>query len=65
MSEIVTWIPGARTAKQGTQPGSGECRPSTIRCCSARLLGSPWDLVTTYSWGYNPTYNWGNPLKSI
>ena len=27
------------------------------------LLGGPWDLVTTYSWDYNPTYNWGNPLS--
>ena len=21
------------------------------------LLGGPWDLVTTYNWAYNPTYN--------
>ena len=28
-------------------------------------LGGPWDLVTTYNWAYNPTYHWGNPLKSI
>ena len=21
-----------------------------------RLLGGPWDLVTTYNWAYNPTY---------
>ena len=26
------------------------------------LLGGPWDLVTTYNWGYKPTCNWGNPL---
>ena len=29
------------------------------------VLGGPWYLVTTYNWDYNPTYNWGNPLKSI
>ena len=22
-----------------------------------RLLGGPWDLVTTYNWAYNSTYN--------
>ena len=22
-----------------------------------KLLGGPWDLVITYSWAYNPTYN--------
>ena len=22
-----------------------------------QLLGGPWDLVTTYNWAYNPTYN--------
>ena len=21
------------------------------------ILGGPWDLVTTYNWAYNPTYN--------
>ena len=21
------------------------------------LLGDSWDLVTTYNWAYNPTYN--------
>ena len=30
-----------------------------------RLLGGPWDLVTTYNWCYNPTYNWGNPYRPI
>ena len=29
------------------------------------LLGGPWDLVTTYSWDYNPTFNWGNPYKPV
>ena len=28
-------------------------------------LGGSWDLVTTYCWDYNPTYNWGNPCKAI
>ena len=23
----------------------------------AYILGGPWDLVTTYNWAYNPTYN--------
>ena len=27
------------------------------------LLRGLWDLVTTYSWGCHPTYNWGNPYK--
>ena len=22
-------------------------------------------LVATYSWGYNPTYNWGTPWKAL
>ena len=22
-----------------------------------QVLGGPWDLVTTYNWTYNPTYN--------
>ena len=27
-------------------------------------LGGPWDLVTTYTWDDNPTYNWnwGNSI---
>ena len=29
------------------------------------ILGGPWDLVNTYNWAYNPTYNWGNPYKPI
>ena len=29
------------------------------------LLGDPWDLATTYNWGYKSTYNWGNPYKPI
>ena len=24
---------------------------------SSELLGGSWDLVTTYNWAYNPTYN--------
>ena len=27
------------------------------------LLGGPWDLVTTYNWGYNPTHNWVTPIS--
>ena len=30
-----------------------------------RLLGGSWDLATIYNWGYNPTYNWGNPYEAI
>ena len=30
-----------------------------------KVLGGPWDLVTTYNWDYNPTYNAGNPCKHI
>ena len=26
-------------------------------CTQIKLLGDPWDLVTTYNWAYNPTYN--------
>ena len=26
-------------------------------------LGGPWDLVTTYSWDNNPTYNWVTPIS--
>ena len=29
------------------------------------VLGGSWDLVTLDNWGYNPTYNWGNPYKAI
>ena len=29
------------------------------------LLGGPWDLVTIYNWGYNPTYTWGNSYEPI
>ena len=29
------------------------------------LLGGSWDLASTYNWGYNPIYNWGNPYKVI
>ena len=29
------------------------------------LLGGSCDLVTFYNWGYNPTYNRGNPYKAI
>ena len=32
--------------KQGDIEGFGLC-----------ILGGPWDLVTTYDWAYNPTYN--------
>ena len=31
----------------------------------AKVLGGPWDLGTTHNWDYNPTYNRGNPLRSI
>ena len=27
---------------------------------ATRVLGGPCDLVATYSWAYNHTYNWGN-----
>ena len=30
---------------------------STILVQAVFLLGGPWDLVTTYNWAYNPTYN--------
>ena len=23
------------------------------------VLGGSWDLITTYNWADNPTYNWG------
>ena len=26
-------------------------------------LGGPWDLVTTYSWDDNLTYNWVTPIS--
>ena len=29
------------------------------------VIGGSWDLVTFYTWGYNPTYNWGNPYQVI
>ena len=32
---------------------------------TSSVLGGPWDLVTTYNWAYNPTYNWGNRCKAI
>ena len=32
---------------------------------TAKVIGGSWDLVTIYNWGYNPTYNWGNPYKAI
>ena len=25
------------------------------RLCKQSTLGGPWDLVTTYTWAYNPT----------
>ena len=28
------------------------------------LTWGPWDLVTNYSWAYNPTYNWVTPILS-
>ena len=34
--------------------------PKSVRAMHssfARLLGGSWDLVTTYNWAYNPTYN--------
>ena len=36
-----------------------------IKGDTRNLPGDPWDLVTTYNWAYNPTYNWGNPHKPI
>ena len=33
--------------------------------CHRAVLGGSWDLVTIYSRGYKPTYNWGNPYKAI
>ena len=40
----------------------GPCRIVRIHCgfpepLKLPLLGGPWDLVTTYSWAYNPTYS--------
>ena len=29
------------------------------------VLGVSGDLVTIYSWGYNPIYNWSNHYKAI
>ena len=29
------------------------------------VLGGSRDLVTSYSWGYNPTLDQGNPCKAI
>ena len=33
--------------------------------CARRPLGGSWDLITTYNWAYNPTYNWDNPNKAL
>ena len=30
-----------------------------FRGLGSRVLGGSGDLVTIYSWGCNPTYNWG------
>ena len=29
------------------------------------LLGGSWDIVTTYNWAYNPTYNPLNDLIGV
>ena len=39
--------------------------PKPSRSRVQAVLGGPWDLVTTYNWDYNPTYNCGNPYKPI
>ena len=37
---------------------------SFILQCSRWSIGSR-DIVTIYNWGYNPTYNQGNPFTAI
>ena len=32
-------------------PAKGENEPKSL------VLGGPWELVTTYNWASNPTYN--------
>ena len=27
------------------------------------ILGGAWDLVITFNWDYNRTYNWGSPIS--
>ena len=29
------------------------------------LPAGSWDSITTYYWGYHPTFQWGNPYKAI
>ena len=48
--------------KGDSNPKPHQQEPPGVR---QTLLGGSWDLVTIYNWGYNPTYNWGNPCKAI
>ena len=35
---------------------TGYCERRT-QTMTLALLGGPWDLVSTYNWAYDPTYN--------
>ena len=47
-------VPPTRVTAAASCLGILVCLPYTL---NVTLLGGPWDLVTTYNWAYNPTYN--------
>ena len=44
----------SRKVEAPRQQAQGACRA---------LLGGSWDIVTISNWGYNPAYNWDNPIR--
>ena len=60
--------PGARSLKRFGFRGDPRAEATIVEGrfkVWGRLLGGSWDLVTTYNWAYDPTYNPLNGLVGV